>query len=115
MLEHPAELTEYSSSWQEPVVRMWRESFEFGVGITDPHPLAEQVASFENEIRSKNTLRLAFTAGQLVGFVAASSESVAQLAPGSRALSRDVRRDEGVSPPSRSDGSAVDRCGRGLR
>jgi GNAT superfamily N-acetyltransferase len=79
MLKHPAELTGYSPSWQEALVRMWRESFEFGVGITDPHPLAAQIAYFKTEVLPRNTLRLAFTAGQLVGFVAASSESVAQL------------------------------------
>jgi ribosomal protein S18 acetylase RimI-like enzyme len=76
---HPAALAEYTASWQEELVRMWRESFEFGVGITDPHPIAEQAAYFEAEILPKNSVRLALVAGQLVGFVAASGESVAQL------------------------------------
>ncbi len=79
MLEHPAALAEYTPSWRESLVPMWRESFEFGVGITDPHPIAAQVAYFESEVLPKNSIRLAFVAGQLVGFVAASRESVAQL------------------------------------
>ena len=74
-----ATLSEYAPPWQEPLVRMWRESFEFGVGTTDPHPLAEQVAYFESEVLPKNRVRLALDAGQLVGFVAASRESVSQL------------------------------------
>ena len=79
MPEHPAALIEYTSSWQEVLVHMWRESFEFGVGITDPHPLAEQAAYFETEVLPKNNVRLALAAGQLVAFVAASGESVSQL------------------------------------
>jgi ribosomal protein S18 acetylase RimI-like enzyme len=79
MSDHPAELVEYAPQYLEALVRMWRESFEFGVGITDPHPIAEQVAYFETEILPKNTVRLALSAGQLVGFIAASHESVAQL------------------------------------
>jgi hypothetical protein len=79
MPETPAALAEYTPSCQEALVRMWRESFEFGVGITDPHPIAQQAAYFETEILPKNSVRLALLAGQLVGFVAASGESVAQL------------------------------------
>jgi ribosomal protein S18 acetylase RimI-like enzyme len=79
MLEHPAALAEYTPSWREALVPMWRESFEFGVGITDPNPIAAQVAYFEAEVLPKNSIRLALAAGQLVGFVAASSESVTQL------------------------------------
>ena len=58
---------------------MWRESFEFGVGVTDPHPITEQIAYFDTEVLPNNSVRLALSAGQLVGFVAASRESVAQL------------------------------------
>ena len=79
MLDHPTELVEYAPRYQEALVRMWRESFELGVGITDPHPIAEQVAYFETEILPRNRVRLALSAGQLVGFIAASRESVAQL------------------------------------
>ena len=79
MPNQPAALAEYAPSLQQALVRMWRESFEFGVGVTDPHLLAEQAAYFEAEVLPKNSVRLALSAGQLVGFVAASSDSVAQL------------------------------------
>ena len=58
---------------------MWRASFEAGVGITDPHPLAEQRQYFLSEVLPHNQVRFALLAGELVGFVAASAESVAQL------------------------------------
>ena len=73
------DLVDYAPQWQDELVRMWRASFEFGVGITDPHPLSEQVAYFNAEVLPKNTLRLAVAQAHLVGFVAASRESVAQL------------------------------------
>ena len=79
MSEHPIALAEYTPAWEESLIRMWGESFEFGVGITDPHPFAERAAYFETEVLPKNTVRLAFCSQQLVGFVAASGESVAQL------------------------------------
>jgi ribosomal protein S18 acetylase RimI-like enzyme len=79
MPELAATVAEYESSWQSALVSMWRESFEFGVGITDPHPLAERARYFETEVLPKNTVRLAFCSQQLVGFVASSGESVAQL------------------------------------
>jgi GNAT superfamily N-acetyltransferase len=63
----------------DELLPMWRESFEFGVGITDPHPLAEQRAYFWSEVAAKNTIRVARRGTQLVGFAAASPESVAQL------------------------------------
>ena len=58
---------------------MWRASFETGVGIADPHPLSEQRRYFLTEVLPRNTVRLAVQANALVGFVAASAESVAQL------------------------------------
>ena len=58
---------------------MWRESFEHGVGITDPHPLDEQVAYFEREVHPHNRVRLAKDAERIIGFLASNAESVAQL------------------------------------
>jgi ribosomal protein S18 acetylase RimI-like enzyme len=79
MPEYSVVLAGYAPSWQAPLVRMWRESFEFGVGITDPNPIAEQAAYFRSEVLPTNTVCLALVAGRLVGFAAASAESVAQL------------------------------------
>jgi GNAT superfamily N-acetyltransferase len=63
----------------EPLVRMWRASFEFGVGIVDPHPITDQVAYLENELRPHYRLRVAWDGPTLVGFLAANPESIAQL------------------------------------
>jgi GNAT superfamily N-acetyltransferase len=58
---------------------MWRAGFEAGVGVIDPHPLAAQRHYFLDEVLPNNDVRLAMLKSELVGFVAASSESVAQL------------------------------------
>src|SRR2546426_10065300 len=58
---------------------MWRASFEARVGVIDPHPLSEQRQYFLSEVLPRNDVRLALLASDLVGFIAASAESVAQL------------------------------------
>ena len=63
----------------QPLAKMWRESFEYGVGIVDPHPIEAQIAYFEKEVRPNNRVRLAKQDGLIVGFLASNPESVAQL------------------------------------
>jgi GNAT superfamily N-acetyltransferase len=58
---------------------MWRASFEAGVGIIDPHPFEEQRHYFLTTVIPHNEVRLALLATELVGFVAASADAVAQL------------------------------------
>jgi ribosomal protein S18 acetylase RimI-like enzyme len=72
-------IEDFRSSDLDTLVRMWRESFEYALGITDPNPLEDQVAYFETEVRPRNRVRLAKEAGRIVGFVASNAESVAQL------------------------------------
>jgi GNAT superfamily N-acetyltransferase len=72
-------LSSYNASHVEDLLRLWRESFEHGVGVTDPHPLEEQRAFFLSEVLPKNSVRLALQAGSLVGFIAATPESISQL------------------------------------
>jgi hypothetical protein len=72
-------LSSYTASRLEDLLRLWRESFEYGVGVTDPHPLEEQRTFFLSEVLPKNSVRLALQAGSLVGFVAATPESISQL------------------------------------
>ena len=72
-------LVDYQAPWLAELVAMWRASFEAGVGVIDPHPVAEQRQYFLDQVLSNNVVRLAIRDGQLLGFVAASSESVAQL------------------------------------
>lgn len=73
------EFIEYQASYLDQLVCLWREAFEFGVGVTDPHPLAEQREYFVSQVLPTNRVTLALLESQLVGFVASSSESVAQL------------------------------------
>ena len=73
------ELQEYDASHLDALVLLWREAFEFGVGITDPHPLSEQREYFGAVVLSSHRVTLAFLSSQLVGFVASSAESVSQL------------------------------------
>jgi ribosomal protein S18 acetylase RimI-like enzyme len=69
----------YDGSCLEPLVRLWRESFEFGVGITDPHPVSEQREAFLSQVLPSNRVTLALLESRLVGFIAASAECVSQL------------------------------------
>jgi ribosomal protein S18 acetylase RimI-like enzyme len=79
MVRMPLELVEYDSSFLESLLRLWREAFEFGVGVTDPHSLAEQREYFLAQVLPQNQVTLAVLGSKLVGFVAASEVSVAQL------------------------------------
>ena len=73
------ELVEFEPRWLDELVPMWRASFEGGVGIIDPHPLAEQRQYFLDVVLPQNSVRVALAGKLLVGFVAASSESVGQI------------------------------------
>ena len=70
------QVEEFSQHEVEPLVRMWRESFEYGVGITDTNPIEAQIDYFWKEIANTNRVRLAKLGDQLVGVVASNSESV---------------------------------------
>jgi ribosomal protein S18 acetylase RimI-like enzyme len=72
-------LVEYQAAWLDELVPMWRASFEAGVGVKDPHPIAEQKNYFVTQVLPRNSVRMAMLEEQLVGFIAASRESVAQL------------------------------------
>lgn len=79
-LMHPMILIEdFQSDDMQPLARMWRESFEHGVGIVDPHPLEAQIAHFEREVRPHHRVRVARRDGLIVGFLASNAESVSQL------------------------------------
>jgi len=58
---------------------MWREAFEYGVGVIDPNPLSEQIAYFDKEVLPKNRVRVVRQDTTLVGFLASNPESVTQL------------------------------------
>ena len=63
----------------DALVRMWRASFEYGVGITDPHPLDEQIEYLRAEIIPAHRVRVAKEGETIVGLLASNAESIAQL------------------------------------
>ena len=72
-------VVEFRVDHAEDLVRMWRASFEYGVGVADPHPLADQLEYLFSEIQPKNAIRVAILENVVVGFVAANRESLSQL------------------------------------
>ena len=72
-------LIAYDPARLDELLPMWRASFEGGVGIVDPHPLHEQRDYFLREVLPRHDVRVAMLGDALVGFVAASRESIAQL------------------------------------
>jgi len=62
-----------------PLVDMWRASFEHGVGIVDPHPIAEQRQYLVSRVVPSFEVSVALRQEEIVGFVAADRESVSQL------------------------------------
>jgi len=75
----PAVLARFSPLLTDELVAMWRASFEHGVGVTDPHPLQDQRDYFLQQVVPSNEVRIAMADDELVGFVAATRESVSQL------------------------------------
>ncbi len=73
------DLVAFEAHRLDDLVALWRASFEHGVGIDDPHPIAEQKDYFLARVLPQYEVRVALLDRQLVGFVAASSESIAQL------------------------------------
>lgn len=72
-------ISEYSSEHAQELVRLWRASFEHGVGVSDPHSLEAQLAYLREQVVPKHRVQLAWQKGKLVGFLAANHESIAHL------------------------------------
>lgn len=79
MRHAPCAIQRFDLAYTDALVAMWRESFEAGVGVTDPHPIEAQRDYFLSEVLPKNELRVAMLGDALVGFVAATRDEVAQL------------------------------------
>ena len=73
------DIVDFDAARTDEIVRLWRESFEFGVGVVDPHPIEEQRKAFLTTVVPSNSVRMALLDGALVGFVAATKESVTHL------------------------------------
>jgi hypothetical protein len=66
----------YEPTDAHELVNMWRASFEYGVGITDPNPIQDQLAFFLSEVVPKNEVTVVKDAGIIIGFSASVPESV---------------------------------------
>ena len=75
----PIALARFEPARLDELVLMWRASFEAGVGVTDPHSIAQQRDYFVGLVLPQHEVWVALHGALLVGFVAASRESVAQL------------------------------------
>lgn len=69
-------ITVFEPHQTDEVVRMWRASFEHGVGITDHHPIEDQRKFFVDEIVPSYTVRVAVDGAVIVGVMATKPESV---------------------------------------
>jgi GNAT superfamily N-acetyltransferase len=76
---HPFVLVAFRHDCADDLVRLWRASFEHGVGVADPHSIDEQRAYLLDHLVPNHAVRLACAGSEMVGFVAATPESVSQL------------------------------------
>ena len=79
MIDAAVSLEEFREADTHELVRMWRESFEHGVGVEDPHPIQEQERYLMETVVPECAVRIAWLDGRMVGFVAATPESISQL------------------------------------
>ena len=63
----------------DSVVRMWRQSFEYGVGIIDPHSVEDQIEFYWQEVAPNYRSQIAKVDEKIIGFLASNLESVSQL------------------------------------
>lgn len=61
------------------LVAIWRASFEWGVDVTDPHPVAEQTAYLLDHVAPSHRVVVAHDDSGIVGFLASTDDSVGQL------------------------------------
>jgi ribosomal protein S18 acetylase RimI-like enzyme len=74
-----ADIVPYAPEMLLPLVDLWRASFEHGVGIVDPHPIEAQRRYFSDRVLPQFDVAVAMLGDEIVGFVAANRESIAQL------------------------------------
>jgi ribosomal protein S18 acetylase RimI-like enzyme len=75
----PPRVEDFRAIDTDELVRMWRASFEHGVGITDLNPLEKQIEYLRTEVMPVNRVRVAKQNGTIVAFLASNPESIAQL------------------------------------
>ena len=71
----PVELVDFVDAHTDELVRMWRQSFEHGVGIVDPHPLREQRRYFIEHVLPSQAVRVAMVDGAMVKVISSLGKS----------------------------------------
>lgn len=69
----------YRPQMLQPLVDLWRASFEHGVGVMDPHPIEEQRQYFVEHVAALFEVSVALRDDAIVGFVASDAASISQL------------------------------------
>lgn len=77
--QHDVEFVPYSEQYLKALVKLWRDSFEEAVGIVDPNPIDEQRQYFIDEVLPKSQVLVALDRLKVVGFIAASSDSIDEI------------------------------------
>jgi ribosomal protein S18 acetylase RimI-like enzyme len=74
-------IVDYSTEYADELVQMWRKSFEQAVGISDPHPLADQLRALEEKIVPEHRVRLVLDKETMavIGFLASTPNIVSHL------------------------------------
>lgn len=75
----PIVIAPFDTALTGALVRLWRASFEHGVGVADPHPIEQQTAFFVEQVLPRHEVRVALEGAVPVGFIAFDAESVNQL------------------------------------
>ena len=77
----PALLTigPYRPEYRDALVTLWRASFELGVGVPVPNPLADHGRFFDEHMLVETRVQVALLDVELAGFICFTPESVVQL------------------------------------
>ena len=75
----PVELVLYRPEYREPLVDLWRASFERGVGRPAPNSVEDHRRFFDEHMLTGTCVHLALRDGTLVGFGAFTPDCVVQL------------------------------------
>ena len=72
-------VSDFDPADTDRLIQMWRESFEFGVGIKDRNPLERQRRYFEEEVRPNVRVQVVKRQDEIVAFLAAHQSYISQL------------------------------------
>lgn len=72
-------IVDYQPQMRDPLVTLWRESFQHGVGALVPHSEEDHRRFVDDTLVPDTTLQVALRDGALAGFVSFTPASVVQL------------------------------------